>query len=59
MSDQLESLKCLPEWIEQAYGGLLMGDDLDWPAVRHDVYRFAESVGVQVEVVGNQWLIGK
>ena len=36
-----------------------MGDDLDWPAVRNDVFRFAESVGVQVEVVGNQWLIGK
>lgn len=46
-------------WAFLAYGGLLMGDDLDWPAVRHDVYRFAESVGVQVEVVGNQWLIGK
>jgi len=39
--------------------GLLMGDDLDWPAVRNDVYKFAESVGVQVETVGNQWLVGK
>jgi hypothetical protein len=36
-----------------------MGDDLDWPAVRNDVFKFAESVGVQVETVGNQWLVGK
>lgn len=46
-------------WAFLADGGLLMGDDLDWLAVRNDVFRFAESVGVQVEVVGNQWLIGK
>jgi hypothetical protein len=27
--------------------------------VRNDVYKFAGSVGAQVEVVGNQWLVGK
>jgi predicted O-methyltransferase YrrM len=46
-------------WRLLAAGGVLMGDDLGWDAVRTDVYRFAESVGAQVEVVGNQWLIGK
>lgn len=46
-------------WDFLVKGGLLMGDDLDWPAVRNDVYKFAGSVGAQVEVVGNQWLVGK
>jgi predicted O-methyltransferase YrrM len=46
-------------WDFLVKGGLLMGDDLDWPAVRNDVYKFAGSVGTQVEVVGNQWLVGK
>jgi len=46
-------------WDFLVKGGLLMGDDLDWPAVRNDVYKFARSVGAQVEVVGNQWLVGK
>lgn len=45
-------------WDFLVKGGLLMGDDLDWPAVRNDVYKFADSVGAQVQVVGNQWLVG-
>lgn len=40
--------------------GILMGDDWDWLAVRRDVQRFTDIVGVDVELrENNQWIIQK
>jgi len=46
-------------WDLLADGGLLMGDDYDWPAVRDDLGKFAAAVGATVELVGTQWLVAK
>lgn len=41
-------------------GGVLMGDDWDWLAVRRDVQRFTDEVGVDVELrENNQWILSK
>ncbi len=52
-------LELATAWNLLGDSGLLMGDDLDWPAVRGDVEKFAASMSVGVEVVGNQWMIAK
>ena len=41
-------------------GGVLMGDDLDWPAVDHDVKRFVSDKELTLDKRGvSQWMIKK
>jgi hypothetical protein len=44
-------------WAVVRAGGLLLGDDLDWVAVRRDVERFSSEVNGEVLTFGNQWAI--
>lgn len=46
-------------WETLRHEGLLMGDDLDWDAVRRDVERFCTERGTSLYVFGNQWAIKK
>lgn len=46
-------------WSVLRSGGLLLGDDLDWVAVRRDVERFAAEADVSIRTFGNQWAIHK
>jgi hypothetical protein len=40
-------------------GGMLLGDDWSWPAVRSDVQLFAEKNNVNVTVMDNTWFMKK
>lgn len=47
-------------WSILSAGGVLMGDDWDWVAVRRDVQVFTDEVGVDVELrENNQWILAK
>lgn len=46
-------------WSILADSGALMGDDLNWPAVRNDVYKFSSLVEKNLITFGNQWAILK
>ena len=52
-------LELKTSWELLSDNGIIMGDDLNWPAVKSDVYKFAESVMKKVEVFQNQWAIIK
>lgn len=40
-------------------GGMLMGDDLSWPAVHHDVSSFAACHNLSFSQFGKQWFVQK
>ena len=41
-------------------GGCIAGDDLDWPAVKHDLRKFSQEIGVSIEErSGGQWMVRK
>lgn len=44
-------------WATVRPAGLLLGDDLDWVAVRRDVERFSTETNAEVLTFGNQWAI--
>ncbi len=46
-------------WLLVQAGGVLVGDDWDWPSVRCDVLRFTESNKVNVTVMETTWFIKK
>lgn len=40
-------------------GGVLLGDDWNWAAVRTDVTKFAEEANVKIQTEKDQWLLWK
>jgi hypothetical protein len=40
-------------------GGVLLGDDWNWAAVRTDVTRFAAEINVKIQTDSDQWLLWK
>jgi hypothetical protein len=46
-------------WLLIQDGGILIGDDWSWKAVRCDVIRFIEHVQAKLTVLGNIWFIKK
>lgn len=39
--------------------GILFGDDWSWPAVEHDITKFAEHNSLAITLLGNHWYIKK
>jgi predicted O-methyltransferase YrrM len=52
-------LEILAAWNLLSPGGVLFGDDWNWPAVRHDVTKFICSTKVELEIIKNHWVIWK
>jgi predicted O-methyltransferase YrrM len=52
-------LELKTSWDLLSDNGLIMGDDLNWPAVKNDVYKFADFSTRKVQVFQNQWAIIK
>lgn len=40
-------------------GGVLLGDDWNWAAVKTDVTKFAQEVNVKIQTESDQWLLWK
>lgn len=40
-------------------GGILFGDDWSWPAVKHDISKFAEENSLTITFIGNHWYTKK
>jgi hypothetical protein len=53
-------IELVTAWRILAPGGVLIGDDYNWPSVNHDVQRFAREHGVEIEMKErSHWLIQK
>jgi predicted O-methyltransferase YrrM len=53
-------IELVTAWRILAPGGVLIGDDYNWPSVNHDVQRFAREHGVEIEMKERaHWLIQK